>query len=239
MTLDLRSIRALSFDCYGTLIDWERGILATLGEVFESRAIHADSDELLETFATIEPRVERDGFRPYREVLGLVLDELGEEYGFPTSHEEQQAFGASVSTWPAFPDSVAALAALRERYALFVLSNVDADLFTGTAALLGNPFTQAFTADQIGSYKPDPRNFEYLLARLDADHGIAPGELLHVAQSRYHDIAPAKELGLATVWVNRRGDAGSGGATAPSDAVADLEVPSMAALAELAAAACS
>ena len=234
-TLDPTRFRALSFDCYGTLIDWERGLLTALHEVFEARAIHADPDELLEAYAVIEPRVEHQAFRPYRQVLELVLDELCEEFGFPVSPEECAAFAASVPAWPAFPDSAAALARLAERYSLFVLSNVDEDLFEGSAERLGRPFTAAYTAGAIGSYKPDPRNFEHLLERLDADHGIAGHELLHVAQSRFHDIAPARALGLATVWVDRRGDAGTagGGATAPSDATADLTVPNMAALAAL------
>ncbi len=233
MSNDLTSIRALSFDCYGTLIDWERGILAALNEVFEARAIHADPDELLEAYAVIEPRVEHQAFRPYRQVLELVLDELCDEYGFPVSPEECATFAASVPAWPAFPDSAAALARLAERYSLFVLSNVDEDLFDGSAERLGRPFTAVYTAGAIGSYKPDPRNFEHLLARLDADHGIAPAELLHVAQSRFHDVAPANSMGLTTAWVNRRGGSGSGGATAKSDAVADVEVPDMASLADL------
>lgn len=233
--LDPTRFRALSFDCYGTLIDWERGILTALGEVFEARAIHADPEDLLEAYARIEPRVEEQAFRPYREVLALVLEELCEDFGFPVSPDERATFAASVPTWPAFPDSAAALARLAERYRLFVLSNVDADLFDGSAERLGRPFTAVYTAGEIGSYKPDPRNFEHLVARLGADHGIARGELLHVAQSRFHDVAPASALGLATCWVDRRGDAGTagGGATAPSTAEADVTVPDMAALAGL------
>ena len=114
-TLDPTRFRALSFDCYGTLIDWERGLLTALHEVFEARAIHADPDELLEAYAVIEPRVEHQAFRPYRQVLELVLDELCEEFGFPVSPEECAAFAASVPAWPAFPDSAAALARLAER----------------------------------------------------------------------------------------------------------------------------
>ncbi len=228
---DLSSFRLLSFDCYGTLIDWERGILAALAPVFESRAIHADDEELLEAFGRIEPEVQADepGLA-YRGILERVLAELGEDFGFPVSQEECQAFAASVADWPAFPDSGAALARLAERYDLAILSNVDDDLFAGSAQRLGVDFTHVFTAQRIGSYKPDPRNFEYLIEHA----GVPEQAILHVAQSRFHDVAPARALGLTTVWVNRRGDAGSGGATAPSDAVPHLEVPDMATLAHLA-----
>jgi len=222
-------IRALSFDCYGTLIDWERGLLAAFDELLAARAMHLDEGLLLETFAELEHEVEAEGFQKYRAVLAEVLERMGDELGFVPSVEECAAFGASVARWPAFGDSPAALERLASRFELIVLSNVDADLFRGSELQLGVTFTQAFVAEHIGSYKPDARNFEYLKAHA----GVLPGELLHVAQSRYHDIGPAQAAGLATVWVNRRAGQAGGGATPASDAKPDVEVPNLAALAEL------
>lgn len=229
---DFTPFRALSFDCYGTLIDWERGLLAAFNEVLEARALAVPDETLLELFATAESEVEADAasFTKYRAILAEVLDRVGDELGFAPSPGECDDFAASVSTWPAFGDSAEALATLAKRFDLIILSNVDADLFEGSAAKLGNPFAHVFTADAIGSYKPNPRNFEYLIEHAGAA-GIAKSEILHVAQSRFHDIAPARQIGLATVWVNRRG--GQGGATPASETLPDLEVPSMAALAKL------
>lgn len=220
-------IKALSFDCYGTLIDWEAGLLSALAEPLESRALAVPDEDLLELFATAESQVEADAgsaFLDYRTVLELVLEAIGEELGFAPSPDECAEFAASVPTWPAFPDSKAALARLAERFDLIVLSNVDADLFEGSAEQLGRPFKHAFTADRIGSYKPDPRNFAYLL-----EHSGHPKEaILHVAQSLYHDIAPARELGFTTCWINRK--AGAPGATKPSTATPHFELPNLASL---------
>ena len=227
--LDLRRVRALSFDCYGTLIDWERGLLDAFGEVLDARAMHLDEDLLLETFASVEREVEAEVFRSYRSILSEVLARAGDELGFVPSSDECAAFAASVATWPPFEDSVAALETLAGHFELIVLSNVDEDLFAGSAAQLGVPFTHVFTAEAIGSYKPDRRNFEHL----KQNAGVESSALLHCAQSLFHDIGPAREAGLATVWVNRRAGHPGGGATPASTARADIEVPSLAALAEL------
>ena len=223
-------IRALSFDCYGTLIDWERGLLRAIGEVLESRSLAVPDEEVLELFATAEAQVEEDAahaFIKYREVLESVLENIGDELGFAPSPDECADFARSVSIWPAFADSQAALAKLAERFELIVLSNVDADLFQGSADKLGRPFKHAFTADKIGSYKPDPRNFAYLL-----EHSGHPKEaILHVAQSLFHDVAVARELGFTTCWINRQ--ACAPGATKPSAAIPHYELPDMASLAAL------
>lgn len=224
-------IRALSFDCYGTLIDWETGLLRALGEVVEARALHVPDEELLELFATAEAQVEEDAgrvFINYRTVLERVLTEIGDELGFAPAQDECEAFAASVPHWPAFPDSRAALAKLAERFELFILSNVDLDLFAGSAEKLGNPFTGVFTADRIESYKPDPRNFAYLIEH----SGHTKEAILHVAQSRHHDIAQARELGFTTCWINRATGNGAG-ATKPSSAEPHYELPDMASLASL------
>lgn len=229
VNLDPQAFRALSFDCYGTLIDWERGLVAAFQRVLEARAMHLDDGLLLETFASIEHEVEAEGFRKYRAVLAEVLERVGDELGFVPSEAECAEFAASVARWPAFGDSAAALGRLAERFDLIVLSNVDEDLFRGSERILGVPFTKVLTAERIGSYKPDARNFEYLKAH----GGVEPAELLHCAQSLFHDIGPARKAGLRTIWVNRRRGVVGAGATPPSDARPDVEVASLAELAEL------
>lgn len=231
-SLDLSAFRALSFDCYGTLIDWERGLLRAFAEVMDARGLVFPDELLLETFSAVEADVEAEATGPnflkYRDVLCAVLDGVGDELGFAPSPDEQATFAASVASWPPFADSKVALGKLAEHHDLIVLSNVDADLFAGSEKLLGVPFRHVFTADKIGSYKPSPQNFEYLLEHA----GVAPGELLHVAQSLFHDIGPARAAGLSTVWVNRRAGQAGGGATPSSEAVPDLEVPDLATLAD-------
>jgi len=228
-SLDPSRFRALSFDCYGTLIDWERGLLAAFHSVLESRAMHLDDGVLLESFAAIEHEVEAESFQKYRAILSEVLDRVGDELGFVPSQEECAEFAASVGSWPAFEDSKRALLRLAERFDLIVLSNVDEDLFRGSEHLLGVPFAKVFTAEDIGSYKPDARNFEHLKVHA----GVAPSQILHCAQSLFHDIGPARDAGLATVWVNRRAGQTGSGATPASDAQPDAEVDSLDALAAL------
>ncbi len=227
--LDFTQFRFLSFDCYGTLIDWEAGILAALWPWLAKRG-HCISDRLiLEKYGTIEAEVEHEPYRPYRQVLEEVVLRMARQLGFEATDEECRVLPESLASWPAFPDSVAALAQLRSRFRLAVLSNVDDNLFAASAEKLGNPFEFVVTAQQVGSYKPSLQNFRVLLAKL-AEQGITPNEVLHVAQSRFHDIAPAKALGLATVWVNRYGM--QAGATPLANAEPDLEAPSLAALVE-------
>lgn len=229
MTLDLTAYRILTFDCYGTLIDWETGIVDALRPVLSRRSIELGDEEILELFGSLETGIQRPPYKTYREVLGLVLDAIGERLGFTPEAAERAAFAGSVATWPAFPDSSEALQALSKHYDLVILSNVDDDLFAGSAQILGVDFADVITAQQVGSYKPDRRNFEVLLDRL----GRSKDEILHVAQSLYHDIAPASEIGLATVWVNRRHGREGSGATPPKAATPDLEVPDLATLASL------
>jgi 2-haloacid dehalogenase len=160
------------------------------------------------------------------------MDGFGERLGFVPSADERAALAASVGDWPPFPDTVEALQALADRFQLVILSNIDDDLFALSARHLGVAFAAIVTAQQVGSYKPDPRNFRALLARLDT----APDRVLHVAQSLFHDIAPANALGLTTVWVNRRHDRPGSGATPPATARPDLEVPDLRTLAHHASA---
>lgn len=231
--LDLTAYDYLTFDCYGTLIDWERGILAALRPVLERHGQALSDDQILERFGELEAAAERGGYRRYREVLAIVMDGFAARLGFTLAPGERDTLGASVGDWPPFPDTVEALRALAARYRLVILSNVDDDLFAGSARHLQVAFTAVYTAQQIGSYKPDARNFRYALDRL----GVPTGKVLHVAQSLFHDIVPAKEVGLATVWVNRRHDRPGFGATPPAAARPDLEVPDLRTLARLADAA--
>lgn len=217
----------LTFDCYGTLIDWERGIADALGPILARHGRPLDEEALLERYALIESALEAGPYLPYREILRRALDEFGRVLGFDPSSEERDAFGGSVAEWPAFPDSADALARLKTRYRLVILSNVDDDLFAHSARRLGVVFDDVITAQQVGSYKPSVRNFEVAIAR------VGPAErMLHVAQSLFHDIAPARAVGLRAVWVNRRAGRPGSGATAPSDARPDAEVPDLRRLAD-------
>ena len=230
--LDFDQFDVLTFDCYGTLIDWEAGILAALRPPLAAHGIQAPDDALLEAFARHEAEVEAGPYQRYRDVLASVLTAMLDHRGAEASSEEAATFGGSVVDWPAFPDSAAALARLHDRFRLGVITNCDDDLFAASQAKLGVEFDWVVTAQQSKRYKPNPRGFELMFERV----GIPPSRILHVAQSLYHDHVPAKRLGLSTVWVDRRGDRPGSGATPPADATPDLAVPDMATLASLAVA---
>jgi 2-haloacid dehalogenase len=233
--LDLTKFDVLTFDCYGTLIDWETGLLDALHTALDADAgagpLPSD-DVLLETFARHESATEAGPYLPYREVLATVLRAMAAELGSTPSDEAIAAFGGSVVDWPAFPDSAAALGTLHERFKLGVITNCDDDLFAASEARLGTKFDWVITAQQARRYKPNPRGFELAFERI----GLPPKRILHVAQSLFHDHVTAKRLGLSTVWVNRRQDRPGSGATPPADAEPDLVVPDMASLASLVAA---
>jgi 2-haloacid dehalogenase len=228
--LDLDTFDTLTFDCYGTLIDWERGILEALGRVYDAHGVPVDADPLLEAFARHEAEIESGTYVRYAQVLAQVLRLLGREHGFSPSEEEVAAFACSVRDWPAFPDSSPALRRLASRYEIVVITNCDDDLFDASAQRLEFDFDRVVTAEQVSSYKPSEHNFEVALEAI----GRPRERVLHVAQSLFHDHVPAKRLGLSTVWVNRRGDRDGPGATPPAAAEPDLVVPDLATLAELA-----
>jgi 2-haloalkanoic acid dehalogenase type II len=233
--LDLGDFSALTFDCYGTLIDWERGIVAALRPWTAAHRVEAGDEELLAAFGRAESRREAaQPTAPYPEILAGVLGDLATELGAAASREEAAAFGASVKDWPAFPDSAEALAYLQRHYRLVIVSNVDRASFRHSNAKLGVTFDAVVTADDAGAYKPAPNHFQLALAQL-AEQGVAREQVLHVAQSLYHDHVPAKRLGLKTIWVNRRADRAKGGGATPAAApvTPDGEVPTMAALADL------
>ena len=220
----------LSFDCYGTLIDWEKGILAALHSILEAYRISAEDNALLELFAKAESEIEAGPYRSYCDVLKAVLSEIGGALRFEPSRHELKHFSLSVRDWPAFPDTVSALCALSTKFRLIILSNIDDDLFQFSERALKVTFDHVFTAQKIGSYKPAMRNFEYLIQNA----GVPAHKILHVAQSLFHDIMPARKAGLSTVWVNRRKGKDGFGATLPAAAEPDLTVPDLRTLAVLA-----
>jgi 2-haloacid dehalogenase len=218
----------LTFDCYGTLIDWETGIGDALRPIFSAHRVDLVPDRTLELYGELESAAERGPYREYKVILRTVLEGLGARLGFtPTPHELEQ-FSISVKDWPAFPDSAAALQALHKKYRLAIVSNVDDDLFAHSARRLHVRFDWIITAQQAKSYKPSLNNFRLAFDRI----GVPPSRILHVAQSLFHDIAPANTLGLRSVWVNRRHEKEGSGATPVAQARPDLEVPDLRTLAE-------
>ena len=228
--IEFRSFDALTFDCYGTLIDWEAGISDGLASLLSPFGIAPDVEELLERYAGHEAALEAGPYRRYREILAEAGRRIGRDYGVEPADEDVRAFAASVGDWPAFPDSAAALATLAGRFRLGVITNCDDDLFAASNRRLGVTFDWIVTAEQAGSYKPDPRNFELAFERID----VPRERILHVAQSLFHDHVPAKALGMTTVWIDRRRDRPGFGATPAAEATPDLVLPDMASLAEAA-----
>lgn len=206
----------LTFDCYGTLIDWELGITSYLQPLLAGYDVHVIDEFLLEAFAELEPQLQAEG-GPYREVLARLLQCLGERLAFQPKPEELAGFAESIARWPAFEDSFAALEVLAGHFELAVVSNIDDDLFEHSAKRLQVHFAHVVTAQQAQVYKPDPKVFDLALSRVK-------GPVLHVAQSRFHDIIPAAAAGLDTVWINRP----SKGAAKPVEASPTWTFTSMA-----------
>jgi 2-haloacid dehalogenase len=228
--LDLTKFRALSFDCYGTLIDWETGLLAVLSPWAREQGLDVPGEQLLLAYADEEAAVQRGTPSAlYPDVLATAFRRAGEKLDAPVSEEWAQRLGDSVPDWPAFPDSPDALARLARRYKLIIVSNVHRAGFAGSNERLRGDFAAVITAEDVGAYKPAENHFRALdstLPGLDVDRG----ELLHVAQSLFHDHVPAKREGLRSVWINRRHDRPGWGATKePTDEWSfDLECNSMA-----------
>jgi putative hydrolase of the HAD superfamily len=231
----LSEYEALSFDCYGTLIDWESGIAAVLTRWAGEHGLEVAADLLLERYAAAEAREEE--LHPaarYPEILAASMRSVGVGLGEPVSEAESDRMARSVPDWPAFPDSAAALASLARHYRLIVLSNVDRESFAASNARLEVRFDAVVTAEDVGSYKPSQRNFAALIDT-GAGLGIGPEHLLHVAQSLFHDHVPAKRRGLSTAWIDRRAGRPGWGATPPPQA--DVQPDwTFASMAELAAA---
>lgn len=228
--IDHGAFDALTFDCYGTLIDWEAGLLAAFRDALGEDVVDAEPDDLLARYAHYEAAAEAGTYLPYREVLAVSLRGVARELGAAVDADAVRRFGRSVVDWPAFPDSSSALQQLETRFRLGVLTNCDDDLFAASKERLGADFDWVVTAEQVRSYKPADANFTALFERLAAD-GVERHRILHVAQSLYHDHAPAKRLGLTTVWIDRRHDRPGAGATPPADARPDATYPDMASFA--------
>jgi len=221
--IDFSKYEILSFDCYGTLIDWENGILTALRPALAAHNINLSDEQILNLYAEIESRVEKGKFIKYREVLRKVMEELGSKLGFMPSSSEQDYLVNSLNNWMPFPDSVEALQTLKKTFKLAIISNIDDDLFALSAKQLKVEFDYIITAEQAKSYKPSLHNFKFAIERM----GVSPERILHIAQSIYHDIVPAKTLGLSTVWINRRKGRKGFGATPPANGHPDLELPDL------------
>jgi 2-haloacid dehalogenase len=233
----LSDFRVLTFDCYGTLIDWESGIHTALLPLL--RAKTQDTNQMLSRDAALEAFARHESAQEaatpamiYSDLLATVHRRLANEWNLTVDDAAHARFGASVPDWPAFPDSVAALAYLKQHYQLVILSNVDRESFKASNRRLGVEFDAIYTAQDVGTYKPNPGNFEYLLEHL-ARRGVASTDVLHTAQSLFHDHAPAKRFGLASAWIDRRHDQQGWGATMapPAGAAYDFQFPTMAAMA--------
>jgi 2-haloacid dehalogenase len=222
--LDFSKFKFLTFDCYGTLIDWESGILTALRPLFAAHKVSVADNELLERYAQHETEIEAQQYRRYRDVLAEVVVRLGNDHGFMPTIDDQRSLAESIRDWQPFPDTVEALQRLATRYSLVILSNIDDDLFAHTKPKLQVNFADVITAQQVGSYKPSRRNFEVALQRIACDKA----QLLHVAQSLFHDVAPARALGIATVWINRRKGKEGAGATPVSGAQPDMTFATLA-----------
>lgn len=229
----LSEFDVLTFDCYGTLIDWESGMMAGLAPLLAERP-ELTRDDVLEAHARAESsqQAQTPAMR-YSDLLAVVYKRLAERWGLHASHEACAAYGRSVADWPAFPDSAEALQYLARNYKLVILSNVDNESFEASRRKLGVSFDAVFTAEDIGSYKPAPANFEYMIRNL-ADMGVARSTILHVAESLFHDHGPANRHGLSNCWIYRRHDQDGFGATMdPGDMPRiQFRYDSMAALAE-------
>lgn len=232
--LDLTSYSALSFDVYGTLIDWEAGIAAVLSQWAQKHGSDLDDEALLLAYADHEAAVEAEyPSLAYPEVLQAAFRRTAKTVNLPINDADVQALGSSVPQWPAFADSAEALQRLKQHYKLIILSNVHEEGVAGSIQHLQVDFDQVNTAQAIGSYKPSARNFQFLLERI-ADLDVEKTQLLHVAQSLFHDHVPAKAVGLDTVWINRRHDKPGWGATPDpkAEVTPDLTFPSLAAFAD-------
>ena len=231
--LDLTACKALSFDCYGTLIDWEAGIAAVLAPWAREQGLDLSDEELLLAYGDHEAAVERETPTAlYPEVLAAAFRRTGDGLGRPVADAWARRLGDSVPDWPAFPDSAGALARLAGRYKLIIVSNVHRAGFAGSNEHLRGEFAAIITAEDVGAYKPAENHFRALDATLP-DLDVDRSELLHVAQSLFHDHVPAKAMGLPTVWINRRQAQPGWGATPPpgSDVKPDWTFPDMAAFA--------
>jgi 2-haloacid dehalogenase len=223
--LDYDAYDVLTFDCYGTLIDWETGIVAALRTALGDAAAGSTDEDLLARYAALEHDAQRP-YQRYREVLAAALRGIGAQLEIPIGDAQAQEFGGSVGDWPAFPDSSEALQRLQTRFALVPITNCDDDLFAASERRLSVSFDLVVTAQQVGAYKPDSAGFRVAHERIERELGVPRTRILHVAQSLFHDHVPAKGLGMTTVWIDRR-EGRPGGATPEAHATPDARFASM------------
>jgi 2-haloalkanoic acid dehalogenase type II len=225
----LTDFKILTFDCYGTLIDWESGILAAMRPLLAKLGTKVDDGAALEAFARHESAIEAaEPALNYRKVLAKAYRALAAEWDTAIGDGEAERFGGAVPDWPAFADSADSLTYLKQHYKLVILSNVDRASFAESNKRLGVVFDAICTAEDVGSYKPDRRNFDFMLRTVKEKFGAAPGDILHTAQSLFHDHQTAKSIGLATNWIDRRMGKAGGGATMPVGNIkTDFHFPSM------------
>lgn len=216
----------LTFDCYGTLIDWETGILAALHCILSAHGKTIDDATLLKLYGDFEQLSEEGEFHSYKEVLQSVVRRFGAELGFTPSEAEARSLPDSLPRWKPWPDTVDSLQKLKKKFRLAIISNVDDDLFAATRPKLQVEFDEVITAQQARAYKPSLNIFELAFNRL----GTPRNRILHIGQSIFHDVVPARKLGLATVWLNRPSARAGVGAVKAADAKADWEITTLSAL---------
>jgi 2-haloalkanoic acid dehalogenase type II len=222
--MKLSDFKMLTFDTYGTLIDWESGIYNALGPLLDKLPLRLSRDEVLELFGEFELKQETDTPRQlYSSLLADVSRSIAQKWQIKLSDEEAVTFGRSVKHWPEFEDSAQSLNYLRQHYLMATLTNCDRISYMGSNARLEIEWDGVYTAQDVGCYKPQLRNFEYLFERARKDLGILPQEILHVAQSLTHDMVPATSMGMTKVWINRRHDVEGLGATAPPEGEYSIE----------------
>jgi len=228
--LDFSQFELITFDCYGTLINWEAGIFSVLRPLLAAHGKMMPDAELLALYGDLESQAESEPYRSYREVLQLVVSGFGKRFSFTPTTDELNSLPDSVRHWRPWPDTVTALKRLATRFHLSIISNIDDDLFASTRGSLKVAFEDVTTAQQARCYKPGADIFRLALGKAKV-----PGDrILHVGQSIYHDVLPAQSLGLATVWVNRPSPRAGVGAVKPAEGKPDLEVPDLKTLAQLA-----
>jgi 2-haloacid dehalogenase len=225
--LDFTRFEVLTFDCYGTLINWEDGILTCLHRILAAHKQDVDDATILRLYGDFEAQAEQGEYRRYREVLRSVVRQFGNELGFAPTELEGNSLPESLAEWKPWPDTVSALRNLKSRFRLAIISNVDDDQFAATLPKLGAQFDQIITAQQAGAYKPSLKMFELALSRV----GAPAQKILHVGQSICHDVIPAQSLGISTVWVNRPSPRSGIGAVKAAEGHPDLQVSSLAELA--------
>src|SRR3954471_19275853 len=228
MALDFKQFSVITFDCYGTLINWEAGILGALQPILKKHGRNLSDAGVLELYSSFEPQIQSGEYKPYRQVLAEIVRRFGQKLVFTPTQQEIDSLAESIKDWPPFLDTTAGLRKLKTKYKLAIISNIDDDLLAYSLRLIGVPFDFLITAQQAKSYKPSHNNFDLALKKI----GLPKDKTLHAAESLYHDVAPANELGIANGWVRRRG--GKPGATKDVAAKPNLEVPDIKTLAQLA-----